>query len=108
MHMESLDRSCFTVDKGISIDEMSLDELHAVSPVFKEDIYEAVSMETCVNKRLTVGAPAKEAMESVITAYEQSRIADRKSVILLVKRHRSEKELFKKCRLLLAFFGILY
>ena len=61
----------YCIDKGISIDEMSLDELHAVSPVFKEDIYEAVSMETCVNKRLTVGAPAKEAMESVITAYEQ-------------------------------------
>ena len=61
----------YCIDKGISIDEMSLDDLHAVSPVFKEDIYEAVSMETCVNKRLTVGAPAKEAMESVITAYEQ-------------------------------------
>ena len=61
----------YCIDKGISIDEMSLDELHAVSPVFKEDIYEAVSMEICVNKRLTVGAPAKEAMESVITAYEQ-------------------------------------
>ena len=38
---------------------MSLDELKAISPVFEEDIYEAISMETCVNKRLTIGAPGK-------------------------------------------------
>ena len=31
-----------------------------------KDIYEAISMETCVNKRLTIGAPGKEAMEKVI------------------------------------------
>ena len=47
---------------------MSLDELKAISPVFEEDIYEAISMETCVNKRLTVGAPGREAMEMVIAA----------------------------------------
>ena len=32
----------------------------------QEDIFEAVSMEACVNKRLTIGAPAKEAMEAAI------------------------------------------
>jgi len=36
--------------------------------VFEDDVYEAISMETCVNKRLTVGAPGKEAMEQVIAA----------------------------------------
>ena len=36
--------------------------------MFEDDIYEAISMETCVNKRLTVGAPGKEAMEQVIAA----------------------------------------
>ena len=55
------------IEKGIAIDDMKLDELKAISPVFEEDIYEAISMETCVNKRLTIGAPGKEAMEKVIT-----------------------------------------
>ncbi|MCI8326857.1 MAG: argininosuccinate lyase [Lachnospiraceae bacterium] len=56
----------YCVDKNIAIDDMSIEELKAISPVFEEDVYEAVSMETCVNKRLTIGAPGKEAMEQVI------------------------------------------
>ena len=56
----------YCLDKKIAIDDMSLDELKAICPVFEEDIYEAISMETCVNKRLTVGAPGKDAMEKVI------------------------------------------
>lgn len=39
--------------------------------MFEEDIYEAISMETCVNKRLTIGAPGKEAMERVIRIYRE-------------------------------------
>ena len=58
----------FCIEKGIAIDDMSLEELKAISPVFEDDVYEAISMETCVNKRLTVGAPGKEAMEQVIAA----------------------------------------
>ena len=56
----------YCIDKGIAIDDMSLEELKAISPVFEEDIYDAISMESCVNKRLTIGAPGKEAMEKVI------------------------------------------
>ena len=56
----------YCIDKGIAIDDMSLDELKAICPVFEEDIYEEISMETCVNNRLTVGAPGKAAMEQVI------------------------------------------
>lgn len=60
----------FCVEKGIAIDDMRLEELKEFSDVFEEDIYDAISMETCVNKRLTVGAPGKEAMESVILEEE--------------------------------------
>lgn len=56
----------YCIEKGIAIDDMRLEELKAISPVFEEDIYDAISMETCVNKRLTIGAPGKEAMEQVI------------------------------------------
>ncbi len=56
----------YCIDRGCAIDDLSLEELQAISPVFAEDIYEAISMETCVNKRLTIGAPGKAAMEEVI------------------------------------------
>ena len=56
----------YCIEKDKAIDELSLEELKAINPVFEEDIYEAVSMETCVNKRLTLGAPGEEAMKRVI------------------------------------------
>lgn len=58
----------YCIDKGIAIDDMSLEELQGFSEVFEEDIYDAISMYTCVNKRLTIGAPGKEAMEKEIAA----------------------------------------
>ena len=61
----------YCIDKGIAIDDMSLEELQEISPVFEQDIYEAISMDTCVNKRLTIGAPGKEAMDRVIASYRE-------------------------------------
>lgn len=61
----------YCIDKGIAIDDMSLDELKAISPVFENDIYDAISMETCVNTRLTIGAPSKASMEMVIKQEEE-------------------------------------
>lgn len=56
----------YCLDKGISLDEMTLDEYKEISPVFSEDIYEAISMKTCVEKRMTIGAPGPDAMEEVV------------------------------------------
>ena len=56
----------YCIDKGIAIDDMSLEELKAISPAFEEDIFDAISMETCVNKRLTIGAPGHDAMVNEI------------------------------------------
>ena len=55
------------IEKGISLDELSLGEYKAISPVFEQDIYEAISMKTCVEKRVTFGAPGSEVMEKVIS-----------------------------------------
>ena len=60
----------YCIDKNMAIDDMSLEELKAISPVFEEDIYDAISMETCVNKRNTIGAPGPEAMKKVIALHE--------------------------------------
>ena len=61
----------YCIDKGIAIDDMSLEELKAISPAFEEDIFDAISMETCVNKRLTVGAPGHDAMINEIKACKE-------------------------------------
>ena len=57
----------YCLNKNISLDDMTLSEFKEISPVFEQDIFEAISLETCVNKRNTIGAPGKSAMEEVIS-----------------------------------------
>ena len=56
----------YCIEKKIALDDMTLEEFQAISPVFQQDIYEAISMKTCVEKRNTVGAPGPEAMAWVL------------------------------------------
>ena len=65
------------IEKDISLDELPLEEYQAVSPVFEDDIYDAISMKTCVEKRNTIGAPGHDAMEKVI-ALNEAYLADLK------------------------------
>ena len=60
----------YCIEKNVALDDMSLEEFKAISPVFEEDIYEAISMKTCVEMRNTIGAPGKAAMEKVIALQE--------------------------------------
>ena len=59
------------IDKNCSLDELSLDAYRSISPVFDEDIYDAISMKTCVEKRLTKGAPSRTSMEAQIAFCEK-------------------------------------
>ena len=61
----------YCIDKNISLDEMTLEEYQSISPVFKEDIYEAISMKNCVEKRNTIGAPGAAAMEQVLALHKK-------------------------------------
>ena len=45
------------IEKDIPMDELPLEDWKKESDVFEEDIYEAISLETCVGKRMTKGAP---------------------------------------------------
>lgn len=56
----------YCIDKNTSIDALSLEELRSISDKFDEDIYDAISLKTCVEKRLTIGAPGAEMMKQVI------------------------------------------
>lgn len=60
----------YCLDKNISLLDMSLEEYKAISQVFDEDIYQAISLEECVSKRNTIGAPGQEAMVKVISINE--------------------------------------
>ena len=59
------------IDKGIALDDLPLEEYKKISPVFEEDVYEAISMKTCVEKRMTIGAPGPEMMKKVIEIYKK-------------------------------------
>ena len=61
----------YCIDRGIALDDMTLEEFQAISPVFKEDIYEAICLKTCVEKRVTIGAPGEAAMKQVIAIYHR-------------------------------------
>ena len=63
----------YCIEKNTSIDALSLEELQVISPVFEEDIFDAVSLKTCVEKRLTIGAPGPAAMKEVI-AFHKARL----------------------------------
>ncbi|MCD7726498.1 MAG: argininosuccinate lyase [Clostridiales bacterium] len=61
----------YCIEKHCSIEDLSIEELKDISPVIEEDFYDAVSLRTCVEKRLTVGAPGAEAMRRVIAAQKE-------------------------------------
>ena len=56
----------YGIENNKALDDMTLEEYKAISPVFEEDIYDAISLETCVNTRNTIGAPGVEAMKNVL------------------------------------------
>ena len=58
------------VENGKTLEELTLEEYRAYSPVFDEDIYNAIDMRVCLNVRTSEGGPAKE---SVV---EQLRLLD--------------------------------
>lgn len=47
------------IERGCALDDLPLDDYRAISPAFDEDIYDAISLETCVKKRKTKGAPGE-------------------------------------------------
>ena len=59
------------IEKDIALDELPLEEYQKISPAFQEDIYEAISLGTCVNKRVTTGAPGRDAMLKTLELYHK-------------------------------------
>ncbi|MBQ7097217.1 MAG: argininosuccinate lyase [Clostridia bacterium] len=60
----------YCLDTNKVIDALSMDEFKEFSKLFDEDIYTAISLETCVNLRKIPGGPATETMKAVIDGYK--------------------------------------
>lgn len=60
----------YCIDNQKSLLDLSIDEYKAIDPVFEEDVYDAISLETCVNLRNTIGAPGPDAMQKIIDINE--------------------------------------
>ena len=61
----------FCLDQKKAIEDLSIEELKSICPHFEEDVYDAVSLKTCVEKRLTIGAPGISAMKEVLDMNEK-------------------------------------
>jgi argininosuccinate lyase len=71
----------YCIDKNCSIEDVSLEKLKEFSPAFEQDIYEAISLETCVEKRLTKGGPSKERLLDAI-AFEKKELENHPALFL--------------------------
>ena len=54
------------VKEGITLDELKLDEYKSYSDVFDEDLYDEISLETCVRKRISRGSAGYDSVREQI------------------------------------------
>ncbi len=69
----------YCIEQSKTLEELSLDEYRVISPVFDDDIYEAVSLSACIAARNIYGGPAAERTETAIDeVMEQNRLLSRR------------------------------
>ena len=56
----------YCIERSTDLLSLSLDEFKAQSDLFEKDIYEAISLETCVEKRIVDGGPSKVSVDKQI------------------------------------------
>ena len=54
------------IEKNLTLETLPLDEYKKLSEIFEEDIFDAISLDTCVNQRKVDGGPAPEAVKKQI------------------------------------------
>ena len=61
------------IKKGITLDEMPLAEYRGYSEIFDKDLYDEISLETCIAKRISAGSTGYESVKHQIS-YVKSQI----------------------------------
>ena len=59
------------IAKNTTLDELSLDEYKKHSDIFAEDLYEEISLETCIKKRISHGGTGYASVEYQIKHVEE-------------------------------------
>ena len=54
------------IRENLTLETLPLEAYQEMTPLFTEDIYDAISMKNCVERRNTIGAPGADAMLAVI------------------------------------------
>jgi len=65
----------FCIDHDKTLETLPLEDYKALSPLFGEDIYEAISLDTCVKGRNVYGGPAPEQVEGQIERAKEKFLA---------------------------------
>lgn len=60
----------YCIDNNMTLEDVPLEKYQSLNPLFKEDIYEAIDLENCMNKRNIEGGPAPEAVSYQIGQLE--------------------------------------
>ena len=60
----------YCTERGKGLEDLTLEELRSISPLFGEDVYEALRLETCMGQRKSWGGPAPEETARQIQALE--------------------------------------
>ena len=60
----------YAISRDKALDELTLDELRSFSDMFDEDVYDAISMQTCINGRNVPGGPSATALAAEIAEAE--------------------------------------
>ena len=61
----------YCIEKDTVIDALTMDEFKSFSKLFGDDIYDAISLTTCVNQRKLTGGPAIETVKKLIEKYKK-------------------------------------
>lgn len=56
----------YSINNNKNLDELTLDEYKSVSPVFTDEIYNAIDLDTCVNARIVDGGPSEKYIKKLI------------------------------------------
>lgn len=58
-------------EKGIGLDQLSLEDFKQVSPLIEDDVYSEISLEACVARRNSFGGTSRESVEAQIVAVRE-------------------------------------
>lgn len=60
----------YCIENGKVIDDLSMEEFKKFSDLIEDDIYNEISLETCVNQRKLIGGPAYDTVKHIIDSYK--------------------------------------